>query len=558
MSIRDGVEPSPSKDSETHTQPIPGNGIAADNESSAEQGDRPTHPTTPAAPPPRPADEAWPPSWGESPSWGQGPGSPDDPAWTRPSPSPADPAWTRPSPSSADRGWPQPAPADPNWAQPAAQADAPTWTEPPGAKGPSWTLAPGAAAAAATPAPGSGPAGTAQGSAPGATTQTIQAEAPRTDAASWTQTQTGPAQGGGHPTAPTWGTRPADGGRPGGRGPSRWLAAVVAGVVLLAGGYGISQVLDKNDATPTGAGIPTAAPAAGAPAPSSSSSSEEPAAAVAKALLPTVVELRHGNGLGSGFVYDKNGFIMTAAHVVEGTDQVDVRLYDGTQLTGNVVGRDELNDVAVVKINHSGLAAAPLALGETVQVGQLAVAIGSPFGLNETVTAGIISATDRNLNGREVIQTDAPINPGNSGGVLADRRGRVIGINDAIQTGSDSSNGNVGIGFAIPIDLAAKSATAIVQGKQVQVGYLGVNMAPPASGQDGALVQEVVPGSPADKAGLRAGDLVVGIDGQSVADYGELGARIRGHKPGDKVALKVVRGGNETTITATLTQRPAG
>ncbi|HWC40643.1 MAG TPA: PDZ domain-containing protein, partial [Actinomycetota bacterium] len=124
--------------------------------------------------------------------------------------------------------------------------------------------------------------------------------------------------------------------------------------------------------------------------------------------------------------------------------------------------------------------------------------------------------------------------------------------------GSDSSNGNVGIGFAIPIDLAAKSATAIVQGKQVQVGYLGVNMAPPASGQDGALVQEVVPGSPADKAGLRAGDLVVGIDGQSVADYGELGVRIRGHKPGDKVTLKVVRGGNETTITATLTQRPAG
>jgi putative serine protease PepD len=316
-------------------------------------------------------------------------------------------------------------------------------------------------------------------------------------------------------------------------------------------------VLDRDDAAPAGAGIPTAAPAGAAPAASSSASSDEPAAAVAKALLPTVVEIRRGSGLGSGFVYDKDGYIMTAAHVVQGAEQVEVRLYDGTELTGRVLGTDELNDVAVVKVDRTNLAAAPLALGETIQVGQLAVAIGSPFGLNETVTAGIISATNRNLQGREVIQTDAPINPGNSGGVLADRRGRVIGVNDAIRTGGDS-NGNVGIGFAIPIDIAARSATAIVQGKPIQTGYLGVTMAEPTGGQDGALVQEVVPGSPADKAGLRPGDLVVGIDGQSVADYGELGARIRAHKPGDKITLTVVRGGNETTITATLTQRPAG
>jgi S1-C subfamily serine protease len=327
---------------------------------------------------------------------------------------------------------------------------------------------------------------------------------------------------------------------------------VVAGIVLLASGYGISQVLDRDDATPSGAGIPTAAPAASAPG-----STEEPAAAVAKALLPTVVEIRQGSGLGSGFVYDRRGYIMTAAHVVQGADQVQVRLYDGTKLTGRVLGTDQLNDVAVVRVDRDGLAAAPLALGETIQVGQLAVAIGSPFGLNETVTAGIVSATDRNLNGREVIQTDAPINPGNSGGVLADRRGRVIGINDAIQTGSDSSNGNVGIGFAVPIDLAARSATAIVQGKQVKVGYLGVTMAPPTGNQDGALVQDVASGSPAAKAGLRPGDLVVGIDGQSVADQGELAARIRAHQPGEKITLKVVRGGNETTITATLTERPA-
>jgi putative serine protease PepD len=279
---------------------------------------------------------------------------------------------------------------------------------------------------------------------------------------------------------------------------------------------------------------------------------------VAKALLPTVVEIRHDNGLGSGFVYDSNGYIMTAAHVVQGVDQVDVRFYDGTKLAGEVVGTDELNDVAVVKVDRTELAAAPLATGQTLQVGQLAIAIGSPFGLNETVTAGIISSTDRVLpDGREVIQTDAPINPGNSGGVLADRRGRVIGINDAIRPG-DNSNGNVGIGFAVPIDIAAKSAAAIVKGEQIQIGYLGVSMGDATGGQDGAVVQEVTPDSPAARAGLQPGDVVVSIDGKAVQDRSELVAAIRGHKPGDKVTLVVDRGGNETTITATLTQRPAG
>jgi S1-C subfamily serine protease len=237
---------------------------------------------------------------------------------------------------------------------------------------------------------------------------------------------------------------------------------------------------------------------------------------------------------------------MTAAHVVQGVDRVDVRLYDGTKLTGRVVGTDEVNDVAVVKVDRTGLPAAPLAVGQAVQVGQLAVAIGSPFGLNETVTAGIISATDRVLqDGREVIQTDAPINPGNSGGLLADRRGRVIGI-------------NVGIGFAIPIDLAARSAAAIAQGKQVQTGYLGVSAADPGGNQDGALVQEVVSGSPAAKAGLQAGDLVTAVDGQAVQNSGEMVARIRGHKPGDKVTITVDRNGSQTTISATLGERPGG
>ncbi|HEV3463787.1 MAG TPA: trypsin-like peptidase domain-containing protein, partial [Actinomycetota bacterium] len=307
-------------------------------------------------------------------------------------------------------------------------------------------------------------------------------------------------------------------------------------------------------ASTAGAGIPTAAPAASAPA----RPGEEPVAAVARALMPTVVEIRRGNGVGSGFVYDRAGYIMTAAHVVDGVDEVEVRLYDGTRLEGRVVGTDDLNDVGVVKVDRTGLAVAPLAVGQELQVGQLAIAIGSPFGLNETVTAGIVSSTDRVLeDGREVIQTDAPINPGNSGGVLADRNGRVIGINSAIRPGAGSS-GNVGIGFAVPIDLAARSATAIVQGRPIQTGYLGIRMADPTGSQDGAIVQEVTPNSPASRAGLRAGDVVTSIDGQAIQSYSELIAGIRGHKPGDKVTLGVTRGGNETTITATLTQRPAG
>jgi putative serine protease PepD len=498
MSIRDGVEPSRSPDSDTHTQPLPGDpgGEAT-----------PGHPAAPV-PPANPAGETWPPSWGQAPAAAtQAPGGP--------------------SPSG------------------------PSWTEPPGAQGPSWTTPAGPAAATETQ-----PAGP-------ATDTTTRTQPPASDASPpWTgadQPRSGWGQGGGggHPTAPTWGARPAGPGSPGSRRPARWLAAVVAGVVLLASGYGISQALDRDDAAPTGAGIPTAAPVSAAPVPSASG--QEPAAAVAKALLPTVVEISHGNGLGSGFVYDKNGYIMTAAHVVQGTNEVNVRLYDGTKLSGTVVGTDETNDVAVVKVDRTGLAAAPLGVNDTVQVGQLAVAIGSPFGLNETVTAGIISSTDRILgDGREVIQTDAPINPGNSGGLLANRQGRVIGINDAIRPANDGTDGNVGIGFAIPIDLAAKSATAIIQGKTVQTGYLGVTMAPATGGQDGALVQEITPGSPAERAGLRVGDLVVAIDGKAVVSYSELGARIRAHKPGDKVTLKVVRGGNETTVTATLAQRPAG
>jgi putative serine protease PepD len=435
-----------------------------------------------------------------------------------------DPAW----PSAWAQASTQPSTPGQAWGQAASQPPGPGWGEPPSEPpGPGWGQPP------AEP-PGPPPAG---------------------------------GEGGGSPTTPVWGQPPGGPASPGagGRGRlSRPLAAAVAAVVLLAGGYGIGQVLDRNSASATqaGTGIPTAVVSAPIKA------GDEPVAAVAKALLPTVVELtvqtQQGDGLGSGVIYDKNGYILTAAHVVAGADQVTVRLADGTRLRGQVLGTDTANDVGVVKVDRGNLPAAPLAVNVPLQVGQLAVAIGSPFRLEGSVTAGVVSATNRILSdgqgvGREVIQTDAPINPGNSGGVLADREGRVIGINSAIRSDGESG-GNIGIGFAVPIDVAARSAAAIVQHKPLQTGFLGVSTGDPTSGRGGALVQDVTAGSPAAKAGLQAGDLVVALDGQAVTSQDDLISRIRDHKPGDRVTLKVVRNGKEqtVTVTATLTARSAG
>jgi putative serine protease PepD len=455
-----------------------------------------------------------------------------------------------PQPGGAAGDTPAARPTGPN--EPADPAWPPTWGQAQGpADGPSWSRT----------------SGWPEDDPTGQSTSALPPRGPGGTAPDWTQGagQPGPGdqtraqaawdQGGGHPTTPTWGTRPADAGSPRDRRPSRLLASVLTAAVLVAGGYGLSEVLDRNSAAPAGAGVPTAAPIAAAPV----QPGEEPAAAVAKALLPTVVEIRRGaSGLGSGFVYDSNGYIMTAAHVIGSAGEVSVRLYDGTELRGEVLGTDEANDVGVIKVDRTGLKAAPLAVGQNLQVGQLAVAIGSPFGLEETVTAGIVSSADRLLpDGRQVIQTDAPINPGNSGGILANRQGRVIGVNSAIRPG-DGSNGNIGIGFAVPIDLAAESAKALVQGRPIETGFLGVRMAQATGNQNGVLVQEVTPGSPAEKAGLQPGDLVVAIDGKAVATTNELGARIRSHKPGDKISLQVVRNGDETTISATLGQKPAG
>jgi len=284
--------------------------------------------------------------------------------------------------------------------------------------------------------------------------------------------------------------------------------------------------------------------------------SGEPVADVAEALLPSIVQIDTGGGVGSGVIYDSAGWILTAAHVVEGITTVDVRLFDGRVVTGTVVGADAVTDIAVVQIEESGLTAAPLALDEKPRVGQLAIALGSPWGLDSTVTSGIVSAVDRTLtdfageNSRSMLQTDAAINPGNSGGPLADREGRVIGINVSIFTESGASDG---VGFAVPIDRAYRVAEALRSGEEFVPGFLGVRGENAAAGSPaGAVMIEITPGSAAEAAGLEVGDLVTAVDAVPVTGIVDLAARIRDREAGDVVVLSVIRGGEALELTATL------
>jgi putative serine protease PepD len=348
------------------------------------------------------------------------------------------------------------------------------------------------------------------------------------------------------PSQPEPGSQPSSKDARSGR---RIAVALACGLALLAGFVG-ARWLDDDPRTTTTEDVSMPS----IPPPIRGSASE-PAAAVARALTPSVVQIETGAGLGSGVIYDPDGLILTAAHVVDGAGgEVTVRLANGTRLAGEVVGTDDRTDVAVVRVEGSGLTPASLAVGKTLRVGQTAVAIGSPFGLEGSVTAGIVSAIDRSVTvdggfSVSMIQTDAPINPGNSGGALADGRGRVIGINDAIRS---DSGVNSGVGFAIPIDTAAAVAEALVNGEEPAIGFLGVSGTEPTSGPGGALVLEVVPGSPAATSDIEPGDLVTALDGDAVESMSDLGARIRAIAPGTEVTLTVERDGRTMEISVTL------
>ena len=267
-------------------------------------------------------------------------------------------------------------------------------------------------------------------------------------------------------------------------------------------------------------------------------------------------------GTGSGFVLDEEGYILTNEHVVENAQTVQVRFTDGDPVKATVVGADASTDLALLKVDPADAELKPLALGSSkgLKVGQPAIAIGSPFGLEGTLTTGVISATGRTIQAPNnfsidgVVQTDAAINPGNSGGPLLDGAGRVIGINAQI---ASSSGANNGVGFAIPIDIAKELLPALKSGKPIERPLLGVSTSD-APSEGGALVEQVLRGGPADRAGLRVGDRIVAIGPRKVTGAADVVSLVTAREPDEKVDVKIKRGAAEQTLGVTLGRRPSG
>jgi serine protease Do len=270
---------------------------------------------------------------------------------------------------------------------------------------------------------------------------------------------------------------------------------------------------------------------------------------------------RPARSLGSGFIINADGHILTNNHVVDGATEIKVKLSDGRELDAKVVGRDPKTDLALLKVGASGLPVIPLGNSAELQVGEAVMAIGNPFGLEQTVTTGIVSATGRVIGEGpydNFVQTDASINPGNSGGPLINTRGQAIGINTAIFT---QTGGSVGIGFAIPIDLAKTVVTQLAATGHVVRGYLGVGIQPVTAdlakgfGIDearGALVASVAEGSPAAKAGIKAGDIIVEYNGRKVAQSDDLPRAVAETSVGHEVPLTVLRDGKTVALRATV------
>ncbi|GMV34197.1 MAG: hypothetical protein DCC59_09630 [Chloroflexi bacterium] len=331
---------------------------------------------------------------------------------------------------------------------------------------------------------------------------------------------------------------------------------------------------------------------------SSNPAAQETLTALFENVSPGVVAILTESGQGSGFVYDDQGHIITNYHVIEGAQTVEIRFTSGFMAFGTVIGSDLDSDLAVVKAEDTPAEELhPLPLGDSsaLKVGQTVVAIGNPFGLESTMTVGIISALGRTLDSEhaspqgsfftagDIIQTDAAINPGNSGGPLFNIRGEVIGVNRAIRTFSQNNAGepvNSGIGFAISVNIIKRVAPALIENGKYDYPYLGVSSASSLTLTEvktlgltqftGAYVTAVVPGGPADRAGIRAGetpteipsllaggDLIIAIDGREVRSFDELLAYLITNKgPGDEIVLRVLRGDEQVDITVTLDKRP--
>ncbi len=277
-------------------------------------------------------------------------------------------------------------------------------------------------------------------------------------------------------------------------------------------------------------------------------------------------------GVGSGIIINSDGYILTNNHVVDKATSLKVNLLDGRQFPAKLVGADPQSDVAVVKIDASKLPTLPFANSDSARVGDLCFAIGDPFEQDHTVTMGIVSAKGRSLPKsasalQDFIQTDAAINPGNSGGALINAKGELIGMNTAILSngGGFGEGGNIGIGFAIPSNMAKQAMDQLIKNGKVSRGYMGVTLqgVTPALAQSfglknihAALVSSVTPGKPGDKAGLKEGDAITAIDGQDIKDSSDLQLKVTEHAPGSTASLDVVRNGKPTKVNVTLGTRP--
>jgi S1-C subfamily serine protease len=373
------------------------------------------------------------------------------------------------------------------------------------------------------------------------------------------------------------------------------LAAVLGGgvaaasVVAVGGTDGSSTpatVTVGAAATTSSANPAVAATSAPATAPAAAAAGVKPVAQIYREAAPGVVRVTQAQGQGSGFVIDSEGHILTNAHVVDGQGPVFVSFSNEDRVEATVVGKDDSTDTALLKVTESADALRPLALGTStsVSVGDPVVAIGNPFGLDRTITSGIVSAVARQIsapNGfpiNNAIQTDAAINHGNSGGPLLNMQGQVIGINSQIaDSGIDA---NVGVGFAIPIDMVKQIATDLQKNGKVTHAWLGVALSPvdptladqvKLAADKGAMVQTVQPGSPAARAGLKpstdqkviggetyaiGGDIITAVDGKPVDSITALQTAIQEHRAGDVVKLTVARTGGSAEVSVTLGAQP--
>jgi putative serine protease PepD len=347
--------------------------------------------------------------------------------------------------------------------------------------------------------------------------------------------------------------------------------AAIAAVALLAGAGGgvIAHELDGGQDGDPGVFRPAALPAVGSRAAVHPREGQTQVGAIYAAASPAVVSILTTQGSGTGFLIDPDGTLVTNDHVVDTAKTVKVRFgTEGAVLTGTVRGTDPSSDLAVVHIDPSGIpkGVKPLTFADSskVAVGDTTIAIGNPFGLDRTATEGIVSSLGRQIQAPnqyqidDVIQTDAAINPGNSGGPLLDVNGNVIGVNSQIAT-SGTSSGNVGIGFAIPSNTVRRIEPGIAQGRRAIHAWLGVESSSPVSAvatSTGVLIHSVVPGGPADLAGLQAGDTITAIDGRTLAASSDLSTAINNQSVGDHVTLTVERDGQERKLKATLQLQP--